>query len=70
MSKATENVDPLIDLDEARELLGGIGRTKFYDLIQLGELPKPAKLGSRSFWRRSRILAYIDRVTNTDTKET
>ena len=58
------NVDPLIDCKQARRLLGGIGKTKFYDLVRAGELPAATKLGRRSLWRQSEILAYIDRLTD------
>ena len=58
------SADPLIDCKQARQLLRSIGKTKFYAMIRDGELPEPTKLGRRSFWRQSAILAYIDRLTD------
>mgnify|MGYP000976054062 CR=1 FL=1 len=54
--------DRLISADEARHLLGGIGRTKFWSMIRTGELPKPLKLGTRSLWRLRDVQAFIDRL--------
>lgn len=39
---------PLVPVPEAMETLGGIGRTKFYDVVNAGELVK-VNIGSRSF---------------------
>jgi hypothetical protein len=38
----------LYPIDEAREQLGGISHTKFYDLVDRGEITL-TKLGRRSF---------------------
>ena len=37
----------------------GFGRTKIYDLINKGELPKPAKIGAASRWREAVIDQWI-----------
>lgn len=40
-----------------------VSRSHFYALIAAGKIPKPIKLGARiSVWRRSDILAYIERA--------
>lgn len=38
----------------------GIGRSKFYELIQLGMIPQPIKIGRRSLWRQSEIHLFIE----------
>jgi excisionase family DNA binding protein len=44
-------MEPLaVSVNEARRLLGGIGRTKLYELIKDGHL-KPIKLGGRTLIR-------------------
>ena len=43
----------------AREVLGGIGHTKFYDLVQRGDL-RLVKIGRRSFVTDDEIERYID----------
>jgi excisionase family DNA binding protein len=41
-------MEPLaVSVNEARRLLGGLGRTKFYELINDGHL-KPIKVGRRT----------------------
>ncbi|WP_286135180.1 helix-turn-helix domain-containing protein [Mycobacterium sp. UM_Kg1] len=41
--------------------LGGVGRTKVYELIRQGELTL-AKIGRRSFVTSESIEAYVDRL--------
>lgn len=40
----------------------GIGRSKFYELVQLGMIPQPIKIGRRSLWRQSEIQLLIERL--------
>jgi hypothetical protein len=42
--------DELLDKDQAREALGGIGTTKFYQLLNKGEL-NAVKVGKRLMQR-------------------
>ncbi|UOO92669.1 helix-turn-helix transcriptional regulator [Vitreoscilla stercoraria] len=44
---------------KVKEVLG-IADTKLYQLIKEGELSKPLKIGRRSLWRKSDVLAFID----------
>jgi hypothetical protein len=52
----------LVPYDEAREQLGGIGRSKFYELVAAGELTKVC-LGSRVFVTADSIRALVERST-------
>jgi excisionase family DNA binding protein len=49
----------LVSVDGARAILGGIGRTKLYELIGTGEL-RAVKLGRRTLFVEAEILAYAD----------
>lgn len=53
--------DELLDKDQARESLGGIGSTKFYQLLNKGEL-NAVKIGKRLMLRRSEINRYISEL--------
>ena len=46
--------------------LGGIGRTKIYDLIDHGELVK-VNIGRRAFVTAKSIAAYVDRLSEAAT---
>jgi hypothetical protein len=52
----------LVSIPEARELLGGIGHTTIYDLINRGELLK-VNIGRRGFITSESLAAYVDRLT-------
>ena len=47
----------------ALKKLGGLGRTKFYEHVADGVLPKPIKIGGRSFWREDELDAAIEKLT-------
>ncbi len=53
------------DVDEARQRLGNIGRTLFYDLIKQGKI-RVVKLGNRTVVPASEI----DRLLNGDDNRT
>jgi len=64
-----QQVDPLLKLsdvigDRKRGIAGLIpmSRAKWYLGIQKKIFPAPLHIGSGSFWRRSTILAIIDRA--------
>lgn len=40
-----------------------IGKSAVYELIRSGKLPAPLKIGRRSVWRESDIIAAIERLT-------
>lgn len=46
---------------QARERLGGLGRTKFYELLAAGEL-ESVQVGRRRFVPAGAIEAYVDRL--------
>ena len=48
----------LHSIEGAREILGDVGRTMTYDLINTGKLKK-VKIGTRSFITDSSIRAYV-----------
>lgn len=43
-----------------------IGRTKFYDMINENQIPKPLKLGRVSVWRWADLQQALDRVLHQD----
>ncbi len=47
-------------IPEARQILGGISHTFFYELVRSGEL-RLTKLGSRSFVTHSELERLVDR---------
>lgn len=54
-------VKRLVDIPEARHLLGGIGRTTIYELVKQGEIVK-VNLGRRAFITSESLEAYVDRL--------
>jgi hypothetical protein len=52
----------LVPYDEAMHVLGGIGRTKFYELIEDRELEQ-VKIGRRGFITAKSLAAYVDRLS-------
>jgi excisionase family DNA binding protein len=50
--------DELLDKDQSRQALGGIGNTKFYQLLNNGDI-RGVKVGKRLMIRRSEILRFI-----------
>jgi hypothetical protein len=52
----------LVPIPEARRLIGGLGNTKTYELVNSGELVK-VNIGRRGFITRKSIEAYVDRLT-------
>jgi excisionase family DNA binding protein len=51
----------LADTDEARQILGGIGRTRLFQLLKTGELPS-VKIGRRRMVPVSDLQAYVERL--------
>jgi hypothetical protein len=49
----------LIPYDEAMRLLGGIGRTKFYDLIDTHQIVR-VSIGRRGFITAKSLELYVD----------
>ncbi|PJE01902.1 MAG: hypothetical protein CK428_30605 [Mycobacterium sp.] len=52
----------LVPIPEARSVLGGIGRSTLYELIEQGEVVR-VKLGRRAFVTAESLVAYVDRLT-------
>jgi prophage regulatory protein len=52
-------LDHLIKLEDVISQ-AGIGKTKIYNLIQLGEFPAPIKLGYASRWSQIEIQEWIE----------
>ena len=50
----------LLEAQEVMALTGLKSRTSVYRAVSNGVLPKPVKLGSRTFWRKSEILAMLE----------
>lgn len=59
----SEMLRRLMPLPEAMRLLGGIGRTKTYELVNDGEITK-VKIGSRSFITTDSLEAYLGRLVS------
>lgn len=52
----------LIPYDEARHMLGGIGRTTLYELIGNGHLEQ-RNIGRRGFITAKSLAAYVDSLS-------
>ncbi len=52
---------PLVPMPETMEVLGGIGRTKLYELVNEGQITK-VNIGSRSFITADSLEAYLERL--------
>lgn len=53
-------VKPLIhDVPTSREILGGIGHTKFYEEVRSGKI-KLVKIGKRSFCADDELARYVE----------
>jgi len=48
----------LLDVGETTAFLGGIGRTKLYELVKSGEL-STVHIGRRTFFRKSDLEAFV-----------
>jgi hypothetical protein len=48
----------LLDVGETKLFLGGIGRTKLYELVHSGEL-SPVHIGRRTFFRQGDLEAFV-----------
>lgn len=55
------NTDQLNDIEGTQRKLGGLGRTRIFDLMRTGEL-KSVKIGRRRFVPDSAIQEYIDQL--------
>ena len=56
----TPEVRPLIhDVPTSREILGGIGHTKFYEEVRSGKI-KLVKIGKRSFCTDAELARYVE----------
>ncbi len=53
-----ETADELLDKNAARRVLGGIGATKFYQLLASGDIAAH-KIGRRTFIKRSELNRYL-----------
>jgi hypothetical protein len=56
-----DEVRRLVPVPEAMGMLGGIGRTKVYELISGGEITK-VNIGSRSFITAESLEMYLERL--------
>jgi hypothetical protein len=52
----------LVPYDSARSLLGGIGKTTLYTLIEAGEIQR-VKIGNRAFVTTESITECVERLT-------
>lgn len=53
----------LVAIPEARQALGGIGRSTLYELITRGEVIK-VNIGRRGFITADSLDAYVERLTS------
>ena len=53
----------LVPYDETRTKLGGIGRTKLWELVNAGELVR-VNVGRRGFITANSIAEYVDRLSS------
>ena len=52
----------LTPIDSARTVLGRVGRTKLYELVNQGQIVK-VSIGRRSFITTESLAAYVDRLS-------
>jgi len=52
----------LVPINDTGPMLGGVGRTMIYELVNRGELVK-VKIGRRGFITAKSIAAYVDRIS-------
>ena len=55
-------MDELLDKKQACQALGGLGFTKFYELLKTGELTA-VKIGNRTFCKSSEIQRYLSELS-------
>jgi hypothetical protein len=53
----------LMPYPEVRKVLGGIGNTKLWELIEAGELER-VRIGTRAFVTAESVSAYVERLKN------
>jgi prophage regulatory protein len=54
-------IDPLLDLQEVRAMVGGVSRVSIYNWMNAGTFPKARKIGPRRVgWLASEIVAFIN----------
>jgi hypothetical protein len=64
MSSDTDRL--LVNYDDAMHKLGDLGRTKFYELVDSGQLTR-VKIGRRGFVTATSLAAYVDRLSEAAT---
>jgi hypothetical protein len=55
------DVNLLVPMPKAREILGGIGHSTIYALVNRGEIVK-VNIGRRGFVTAESLAAYVDRL--------
>lgn len=58
-TKGSQVIDTLNNIEQASEKLGGLGRTRLFELLRTGEL-RSVKIGRRRMIPDSSIAQYID----------
>ena len=53
-------IEPLLRVEDVTRILS-ISKSQLYDLIRIGDFPRPIKLGRCSRWRLADVMAYINR---------
>lgn len=61
MSFLEKMEDALLKLEDVQKLIP-VSKTTWYELIKNHEKLKPIKLGRGSFWKKSVILEFIDKL--------
>jgi len=59
----TKQDEKLISFQELQNIIP-LGRTKLYELMKDNKLPRPIKIGMRSFWRHTEIQIFLKELTN------
>jgi predicted DNA-binding transcriptional regulator AlpA len=54
---------PLLLSDYAAAEWLGISRATLWRRVQVGELPRPIRLGGRTLWRRDELMEAVERAT-------
>lgn len=54
--------DRLLSVEQTRAMLAECGKSTLYRYVRAGHLPLPVKMGHKSCWPESEVLALVERL--------